>query len=335
MLRNAVAILARSTSSRSWLSLRGSKDLLDSAQSEHVSTPLTNSRYSSPPQIQCSAAVLYSQQWTEGTGKMGSVWRTFWTRFTAMWPTTNLSIGIVSPRFAKRTFAVIRLCVVPDAWRTTAHTAADQNRQIRSQTHPRCILAVTTVDEETDNFDELSGRHILQRTLRVCAWVTRFMWSPGTPKCYMTAHHSRDRVSNQLVDTMGAVSDCVYGQIPEWQAIIEPPTQHGGDTRMPWTHPESPSCLLARRLSIHHEIREASALHATHDTMAFIRESWVPCTPSPTREESAKILFGMQALDTTPPACCPKRERKVQQHLKLWELISLDNKVPKVVKNGA
>ena len=37
------------------------------------------------------------------------------------------------------------------------------------------VLAATTVETETDDFDELLGRHDLRRTLRVCTWVTRFI----------------------------------------------------------------------------------------------------------------------------------------------------------------
>ena len=70
--------------------------------------------------------MLSSQQWTDATGNPSSAQRTLSTKLVA------LESRYCRPCLARRAFAVTSPCVVSDAWRTTAYTAAATPRTLAS-----------------------------------------------------------------------------------------------------------------------------------------------------------------------------------------------------------
>ena len=62
-------------------------------------------------------------------------------------------------------------------------TAASAESDVESKVVKE-VLAATTIDEKTDEFDQLLSHHDLQKTLRISMWIVRFVDNcrPNVPK---------------------------------------------------------------------------------------------------------------------------------------------------------
>lgn len=61
-----------------------------------------------------------------------------------------------------------------DAWPADPVTAASAESGAESKVVKK-VLVATTIDVNTDEFDQLLSRHDLQKTLRICTWIARFV----------------------------------------------------------------------------------------------------------------------------------------------------------------
>ena len=70
-----------------------------------------------------------------------------------------------------------------DSWPENPVTAASAESDAESKV-VKGVLAATTIDVKTDEFDQLLSSHDLQKTLRICTWIARFVHNcrPNVPK---------------------------------------------------------------------------------------------------------------------------------------------------------